>query len=190
MKNTIILLGMSGIGKSFHSKRLKRLHGYKVFSIDQMIAGALGEGDVHDVAHFLGAPYEERYKKNSKIYLELEEKFTREALEYASSHSDEHIVIDTTGSVVHLSIETLVRIKSFKNSIFLDTKQSLIDEMIKLYLHEPKPVIWGVLAHEFKDKSIDKNEIYFFSTFLYVVFSLKVLNCHNQSTGTDLVIKD
>jgi len=156
MENTIILLGMSGIGKSYHARKLKRFHGYKLFSIDDMIAKALGEGDVHDVANYLGVPYEERYAKNSTMYLSLEEKFTREALDYASKHASEKIVIDTTGSVVHLSNEILVRIKSFKNSIFLDIKRERIDEMIDLYLRDPKPVIWGAYATEFKEKSLYK----------------------------------
>src|SRR6185369_7640373 len=133
MENTIILLGMSGVGKSFHAKKLKQLHGYKLFSIDDMIASALGKGNVHDVASFLGTPHEKKYIKNSTKYLALEEKFTKKALHYASTHPHEKVVIDTTGSVVHLSPEVLVQIKSFKNSIFLDTRDTLINDMIKLY---------------------------------------------------------
>lgn len=159
MENTIILLGMSGIGKSYHAKKLKRLHGYKLFSIDDMIATALHKGDVHTVATFLGAPYEEEYGKRSSTYLKLEEEFTREALMYASAHPNEKIVIDTTGSVVHLSTETLVHIKSFKNSIFLDTKRTLIDAMISLYLRQPKPVIWGQFAKLFKNKKEYKTTV-------------------------------
>lgn len=159
MEHTIILMGMSGIGKSYHAKKLKNIHGYKLFSIDDMIAAALGEGDVHDVAQFLGLPYEEKYKNNSKKYLDLEERFTKEALQYASSHRDEKIVIDTTGSVVHLPLEILVHIKSFKNSIFLDTKDDLITKMIELYLRQPKPVIWGTLSNLFRDKKTYKDVV-------------------------------
>ena len=139
---------MSGVGKSHHSKKLAKI-GYKVFSIDEMIAHALGEGDVHDVAAYLGSPYEERYKENSKKYLELEEKFTKEALSYAKQNKGEKIVIDTTGSLVHLSEEILNDLENFSNVIFLDTDDNLMKQMIKQYLIDPKPVIWGDLARDF-----------------------------------------
>ncbi len=149
MDNTIILMGMSGIGKSYHAQKLKHIRGYTLFSIDDMIAKELGEGDVHDVASFLGEPYEEKYKENSKKYLELEERFTKEAIEYAKLNKDKKVVIDTTGSVIYLSDELLNELRSFPKTIFLETDNTLIKQMIRHYLLEPKPVIWGELARDF-----------------------------------------
>lgn len=165
MKNTIVLIGMSGVGKSHHSKKLSKV-GYKVFSIDDMIARALGEGDVHDVASYLGSPYEERYKENSKKYLELEEKFTKEALTYAKNNKDEKVVIDTTGSLVHLSKETLNELEGFSNVIFLDTDDTLMKQMIKQYLIDPKPVIWGELARDFTQENYREKLTYLYPLLL------------------------
>lgn len=145
MKNTIVLLGMSGVGKSFHSGKLKR-EGYKVFHIDDQIALSLGEKDVHDIASWLGQPYDEKYKGNSETYLSLEDRFTREALVYAENHPDERIVIDTTGSLVYLGDETLEMLSKVEVSILLDSSEDVVERMIGTYLREPKPVIWGEMA--------------------------------------------
>ena len=148
MKHTIVLIGMSGVGKSYHSRKLAKA-GYKVFSIDDMIAKALGEGDVHDVASFLGQPFEEKYKEGSKKYLELEEKFTQEAILYAKNHKDAKIVIDTTGSVIYISSKVLDELQNIPNVVFLESDETLIKKMIKQYLLDPKPVIWGDMARDF-----------------------------------------
>lgn len=152
MDNTVILIGMSGIGKSFHSKKLLE-DGYILFSIDNLIATALHEGDVHDIAKWLGHPYEEQYKENSLKYLELENSFTKEVLEYAKNNSETKIAIDTTGSLIHLPQETLSLLSEFSNVIFLDTHDSVMNGMIEIYLKDPKPVIWGDSAQEFTEEN-------------------------------------
>jgi shikimate kinase len=149
MNQAIILVGMSGVGKSYHARILKKHSKYKVFSIDDMIARVLGKSDVHDVAKFLGPPYGEGYSKKSNQYLELEEQFTKEALDYADKHSDEVVVIDTTGSVVHLNASILKRIRASRYPVFLDTEPSRIEEMIQNYLKDPKPIIWGEMSKFF-----------------------------------------
>ena len=156
MKNTIILIGMSGVGKSYHSRIIKRLYGHTLFSIDDMIAKEIGERNVHDIAKFLGTPYEGRYKKNSEQYLTLEEKFTKESLTYAEQNPNTKIIIDTTGSLVHLSKDLLTQLKKYSFTIFLDTNDSLIEEMIERYILEPKPVIWGELYKEFTVQNYKK----------------------------------
>lgn len=151
MHNAIILIGMSGVGKSYHTRFLKKHYLCKVFAIDDLIASALNEGDVHDVAKFLGPPYGEHYALRSKHYLDLEEKFTKQALEYAKTHSQETVIIDTTGSLVHLSAELLSRVKKCENTVFLDVDETYLATMVELYLKDPKPVIWGDLALEFSE---------------------------------------
>ncbi len=161
MKNTIVLLGMSGVGKSFHSGNLKR-KGYKVFHIDDQIAKALGEKDVYDIASWLCQPYETKYKENSEIYLSLEDYFTLEALVYAENHPNEHIVIDTTGSFVYLSRATLDTLSRLNTSILLDSSEEVVERMIETYLREPKPVIWGEMADHFSEEGyLDEVKIFY-----------------------------
>ena len=150
MKNVVVLIGMSGVGKSYHSRKMKE-KGDVLFSIDNKIAKALGEKNVHDIALWLGNPYEDRYTENSKKYIELENTFTREAFSYARSHPNERVIIDTTGSLVHLPKETLLELTHFHNVILLDTNERSIKGLIEKYLSDPKPVIWGDMAHYFKE---------------------------------------
>jgi shikimate kinase len=143
MENTLILIGMSGIGKSHYSKRLTAKYGHKVISVDDLIAEELGRGNVQDVSKFLGHPYEDGYKERCDQYLKLEEKFTNHALDYAENRPDELLIIDPTGSMVYLPPETLNRFSKFKNTIYLDVDDSKVDKMIEKYFADPKPVIWG-----------------------------------------------
>ncbi|MDB5260037.1 MAG: hypothetical protein JWN37_268 [Candidatus Nomurabacteria bacterium] len=151
MENTLILIGMSGIGKSHYSRRLTANYGYKVLEVDKMIAEELGRHDVYDVTNFLGHPYSEEYKEKCKQYLELEEKFTNIALDYAEAHPEELVIIDPTGSMVYLPPETLERFGKFNYTIYLDVDDSKVGTMVAKYFNDPKPVIWG----EFNDFTED-----------------------------------
>lgn len=154
--NVIIFMGMSGVGKSHYSKRINKDYGHRIISVDDMIAEHLGLNDVYAVREFFGEPYEEKYKENSKIYLDLEERFTNEALDIAENSGGGNIIIDTTGSVIYLSDETLRRISKFKNRIYLDADEGYMDKLIEKYFADPKPVIWGELNNFTKDNYLEK----------------------------------
>jgi len=79
-----------------------------------------------------------KYKENCKKYLELEEKFVREAISYVKLNEDKKVVIDTTGSVVYLMDEVLEELRNFSKIIFLETDENTIKQMIKQYLFDPK----------------------------------------------------
>lgn len=143
------LIGMSEVGKTMWAKRLEALQ-YKRFSCDDVIEeklGAellpLGYSGIEDVAKWLGQPYEERYTKNSKRYLELEEESMKEILDTARADEDSDIVIDTTGSVIYLDESIVSRMKDETTVVYLETPQSVQDEMYELFLAYPKPLMWA-----------------------------------------------
>lgn len=133
----ISLVGMSGSGKSHWSKQLVE-KGFRRFGVDDLIADKLG---VADVSSWMGLPYEERYPKNSRKYLELENQILEEIL--SSLPSNQKVVIDTTGSVIYTRKELLERMKKMTKVVYLETPKEAVDEMLSLFMREPKPVIWG-----------------------------------------------
>ena len=141
---------MAGVGKSYWSEKLKKEKGFKRFGIDDMIEKALGPeleelgySGIKDMSRWLGQPYDERCPENSGKYLELEAKNLKEALDAAENGISENIVIDTTGSVIYLSGELLLRMKKLTKVVYFNTPKEVIEKKIKQYFDNPKPIIWG-----------------------------------------------
>lgn len=92
----------------------------------------------------MGQPYDERYKKNSQKYLELEAEALKNILQEIKRLSkDKNIAVDTTGSVIYLPQDILDDLKMQTKIVYLETPESVVGEMVKKYLDDPKPVIWG-----------------------------------------------
>lgn len=146
----ISLIGMSGTGKSYWAKKLETKN-FKLFCIDDLIEKKLGDelkhlgfNGISDVAKWMGQPFDKQYPTTSKRYLELEEEILDDVLqsiEKINIHED--IVIDTTGSVIYLPQSLLKKLSRITTIVFLETPESVKEEMFKLFLKEPKPVIWG-----------------------------------------------
>ncbi|MGZ3424708.1 MAG: hypothetical protein ACXVEE_43020, partial [Polyangiales bacterium] len=143
-------VGMSGVGKSFWAKRLETL-GFHRHDCDSEIAAHLGElvtprfsqtgGEepVHALGRWMGMPWSEGYAAREAEYLALEARVTRAALDAAT---DRH-VIDTTGSVIYLAQRFLDELRQKTRVVYLRTPDSRREAMLKRYLEEPKPVVWG-----------------------------------------------
>ncbi len=162
----ITLVGMSGVGKSYWSEKLKN-EGYTIFSIDNLISVELqkvvdktkgdekvsyGDTQVGSLAKWMGFPGDKRYEKNCKIYLKLEEKITKQSLKNAK-RSGKNCVIDTTGSVIYLSSELISSLKKDSKIFYLDISKSKLGEMFKTFCKFPKPIIWGNLYKSKKDEN-------------------------------------
>lgn len=149
--NTCIsLVGMSGAGKTFLSKRLEAL-GFQRVSVDERIEDRLRQELPKDqrglqaVANWVGFPEDPWYAQRAAIYLKLEEAVLSselDRLEAASPGGVGPYVLDTTGSVVYLSNEVLSRLREATTVIHLETPVQVRREMYAAFMKKPTPLIW------------------------------------------------
>lgn len=141
---------MSGIGKSYWARRLAQ-HGWLHLDCDAMIAERLGElvevadheDPVHAVGRWMGMPWTPGYADREARYLGLERAVTAEALDTAASQpADRRVVLDTTGSVIYTGEAMLNRLRHEARVVYFDAPGSVREQMVGLYLREPKPVLW------------------------------------------------
>ena len=135
----LAFIGMSNGGKSYRSKALHNEEGFAWYQVDQAILDELGFADMLAISSWLGYPMEEGYPERERRYLELEDRFTKNA----SMRSDgANLVFDTTGSIVHLPEETLAILQDNCLIIHLDVGDDSMAEMMRRFFEEPKPVAW------------------------------------------------
>ncbi|MBI2036348.1 hypothetical protein HYT17_01850 [Candidatus Microgenomates bacterium] len=150
----ISLIGMSNSGKTHWSTKLSReleRAGFVRFAADELIEKKLetvlkklGFAGIHDMARWMGQPYEKRYQTNSQKYLALEKEAMEEILSSLQKLTkSKNIVIDTTGSVIYLGDKLMSRLKKLTAIVYLDTPESVQKQMYENYIKNPKPVIWG-----------------------------------------------
>jgi len=159
----ISFIGMSGSGKSYWSKQLQK-RGYKWFCCDDLIEqklseelNKLGYSGINDVAKWMGQPFDPQYKTASKKYLQLENEVIEEIFAFIENSSvKEDIIIDTTGSVIYAQKELLQTLTRLAKVIYFETPDSVKEEMYKLYLKDPKPVLWGSVFKKTKDEDAMK----------------------------------
>ncbi|MCB9600061.1 MAG: hypothetical protein H6722_21305 [Sandaracinus sp.] len=151
MNDVLVLVGMSGVGKSFWSDRLAT-RGYRRHDCDGAIGERLGsivdvaegEAPVHALGRWMGMPWSEGYAEREARYLALEGTVTEEALEAVRARAPgERHVVDTTGSVIYLAPSFLERLRALGRVVYLRTPDARRDAMLRRYLEEPKPVVWG-----------------------------------------------
>lgn len=142
---------MSNVGKTYWSKKLDAV-GFRRFGCDDMIEEKLekelknaGFNGISDVAKWLGQPFEPQHKKNSKKYLEIERSVMCKIIDRLRYHVTYHdnIIVDTTGSVIYHDEKILSQLRNLTKIVCLETTKEVHQQMYKLYLKEPKPVIWG-----------------------------------------------
>ena len=146
----IALVGMSGSGKSFWSKRLTR-SSFRCFCCDDLIAARLfpearkRDGSITAVGRWMGFPFDPPYKEHEAAYLACEMAVMAELLEtFGNREGDlaEKIVIDTTGSVIFTGEETLVRLRRLTTVVHLATPLEIQQKMLEAYVRQPRPVLW------------------------------------------------
>ena len=127
----LVLVGMSGVGKSFWARRLAEQRGFVRHDCDgeigarlsSIVTPAAGEEPVHALGRWMGMPWSGGYAAREARYLALEEDVTRAALEATRSGSRPH-VIDTTGSVVYLGDALLDGLRSRGRVVYLRTPEA------------------------------------------------------------------
>ncbi len=143
------LIGMSGTGKSYWSKKLAQ-QGFIRFGCDDLIEEKLGQElktlgykGIQDVAKWMGQPYDIQYPQTSKRYLQLEIAVMHEIFEKIMNIKNKDVVIDTTGSVIYTGTTTIEELKKLTKVVYLETPKTVQHDMYLEYIQNPKPVIWG-----------------------------------------------
>ena len=142
-------IGMSGVGKSYWAKQLA-LNGWLHLDCDDKIAQRLGEiievaeheDPVHAVGRWMGSPNDDGYEAREARYLELEQTATIKAIDQLREHGDQPVVIDTTGSVIYTGNVVRNKLKQSTRVVYFDVPDDVRQQMVELYLTEPKPVLW------------------------------------------------
>ncbi len=196
-KLILSLIGMSNIGKSFWSKKLKDI-GFKYICCDDLIEKKLEKdlkklnySGIQDLARWMGMPYEKRFQKNQKKYLMFEEETMSEILKQIKK-TKYNTVIDTTGSIVHNNEYYLKKLKEKSLIIYIETDNSIENELFKKYITEPKPVIFGnifeIKEGEDKMESLKKayKKLLKFRTSLYKKYTDINLNYKNTKKDSDI----
>lgn len=156
----ISLIGMSGSGKSYWSKKLEE-KGFKRICCDDLIEKRLdselkklGYSGISDVSKWMGQPYDKRYKKNSQKYLRFEIEVMEEICNYLKrADNNENIVVDTTGSVIYIDNNILNSLKQYSKIVNLHTPSLIQKKMYEEYMKNPKPVIWADAFSKMKKES-------------------------------------
>lgn len=142
-------VGMSNIGKTYWSKKLHNIN-FRHFSCDDLIEAKLGPilnelgyTGIEDVSRWMGQPYDQRFETNQQKYLSLEQEVMEDIFTQAMNGKKQNTIIDTTGSVVHTNRNICDKLRQYSIVIYIETSESMKDEMFKKHLAEPKPVVFG-----------------------------------------------
>lgn len=168
LKMILALIGMSGIGKTFWSKKLESI-GFTRFCCDDLIEQELREERIvipeqgtQALSNWLGQPYEKDYDKKSLKYLSLETKVLEKIfLTLKKNYKLKNIIIDTTGSIVHLDEKIIIKLKKIARIVYLDTPNYAFRTMYKQHKENPKPIIWG----PYYGMNNRKNPSFFFNSY-------------------------
>jgi shikimate kinase len=140
---------MSGSGKTFWSNRLADA-GYRVISCDGRIEKRLkanleltGYQGIGGVAAWMGWPDSATYREREEKYLACETQVMKGILRELEDSGDEKIAVDTTGSVIYTGDEICRSLQRLATVIYLEASPRQQAMLIKRYLRDPKPVLWG-----------------------------------------------
>src|ERR1700730_4476548 len=142
------LIGMSGAGKSFWTKKLAE-HGVPAISCDDRVernlAPRLAAGEyagIHGVAAWMGWPNSKTYQERESEYLTAEIHTLDEVLCGLEKHPQRSLVLDTTGSVIYTGNNLLMRLRRQMKIVYLAASAQEQQLLIERYLSDPKPVLW------------------------------------------------
>jgi len=144
----IALVGMSGAGKTFWTKRLAA-SGYASISCDDRIETRLqsrlaagGHSGIHGVAAWMGWPDSATYSQRESDYLAEEIGVLDDVLTQLERDRSRELILDTTGSVIYTGNHVLLRLRRQMTVVYLATSPEEQQLLIERYLTDPKPVLW------------------------------------------------
>jgi len=143
----LALIGMSGTGKTFWSKRLAQT-GSPAFCcddrIEQRLRTRLGGGfaGTTGVASWMGWPDSPSYAQREAEYLAQEIATLDEVLTDLERNRSRELILDTTGSVIYTGNNLLLRLRRQMTIVYLAASSAEQQLLIERYLTDPKPVLW------------------------------------------------
>lgn len=145
----LTLIGMSGIGKSYWSRKLEQ-DGFIRFGCDDLItvhlAQMLGYDNPadFDMHAWVGYPDETTHAERAIEYLQAEESVLKNIINYLeNAKPEEKIVIDSTGSIVYMKPELIRRLQELTHLVYLDISPDDLDKMLTFYLQNPVAIMWN-----------------------------------------------
>lgn len=144
----LALIGMSGAGKTFWSKRLAQ-SGRPAVSCDDRIEQRLrarlesgGYAGINGVASWMGWPDSPTYAQREAEYLAEEIYALDEILTALEKDRSREMILDTTGSVIYTGNNLLFRLRRQMTIVYLAATPEEQQLLIGRYLNDPKPVLW------------------------------------------------
>jgi shikimate kinase len=144
----IALVGMSGAGKTFWTKRLAA-SGHSHVGCDDAIEQRLksrlaagGYSGINGVAAWMGWPDSPTYAEREAEYLAEEIAVLDEVLTRLEGDRASDLILDTTGSVIHSGNNILMRLRRQMTVVYLAASPAEQQLLIERYLTDPKPVLW------------------------------------------------
>ena len=144
----LALIGMSGAGKTFWSRRLASA-GYLAVSCDDKIEERLaprlhagGYTGINGVAAWMGWPDSPAYAERESQYLCDEIAVLEDVLDDLARSPEKSLVLDTTGSVIYTGNHHLLRLRKLMTVVHLAASPDEQQLLIERYLSDPKPVLW------------------------------------------------
>jgi hypothetical protein len=144
----LALIGMSGAGKTYWTKRLSAAN-FPAIScddqIEQRLAPILQQGGfrgINGVAAWMGWPDSPTYPQRESQYLVEEISSLDDILTGLDKNPAGALILDTTGSVIHTGNNLLFRLRKLMKVVYLAASAEEQQLLIKRYLEDPKPVLW------------------------------------------------
>ena len=153
-RSRLALVGMSGSGKSFWTKKLAAA-GWRSVCCDDLIEQRLalrlaagGYSGINGVAAWMGWPNRVTYVQREAEYLAEEIGVMDEFLSNLEKDSSgTPIVLDTTGSVIYAQNNILMRLRRQMTVVHLANTDDEQRMLVERYLNDPKPVLWRGTFH-------------------------------------------
>jgi hypothetical protein len=144
----IALIGMSGTGKSFWTKRLAQA-GHASICCDDRIEQRLrsrlkvsGCTGINGVASWMGWPDSSTYAQREAEYLVEEIAVLAEVVTELERDPSRELILDTTGSVIYTGNNLLLQLRRQMAIVYLAATADEQQLLIERYLSDPKPVLW------------------------------------------------
>ncbi len=144
----LALIGMSGSGKTFWTRKLAESGIPAIFCDDQIeerLAPRLrpgGYSGINGVAAWMGWPDSATYAEREAEYLAEEIHTLDEVLQELEQKPETSLVLDTTGSVIYAGNHLLMRLRRQMTIAYLEATTEERQLLMERYLNDPKPVLW------------------------------------------------